>query len=220
LNGYRRDCLSFFDQRTLVWTLNFFILYVFVAAFGFETHSGMMRPSRFQWRSRLSAKATLPAGEESPNWPGDSQGSPGGPVLDNVKAEQIQSRENGGRTKPTESATEKKPPGEAIPQVRVKWCGKSAPRSEATRAARQTPPAARPNSGNGSQDPRPQPGTPDPRVGCGDENPEARGNARSREMIASAPLLTEMRGNKNRLTRGRDTEYEAGRFRAPGFDHL
>src|SRR4029450_13974848 len=45
----------------------------------------------------------------------------------------------------TESATESRPPG-ASP-VRVKRCGKSAPASDATPAARQTPYGARPNRG-------------------------------------------------------------------------
>ena len=102
----------------------------------------------------------------------------------------------------------------------MKWCGKSAPRSGVTRAARQTPPAARPNSGTGSQDPRPQPGASDPRVGCGDENPEACGNARSREMIASPAARKGGGGNRNRLTRSRDITHEAGRFIASGFAFL
>jgi len=46
---------------------------------------------------------------------------------------------------PRESATESKPPASA--RVRVKGCGKSAPRGLATGAARQTPPGARPNRG-------------------------------------------------------------------------
>ena len=46
---------------------------------------------------------------------------------------------------PRESATESKPP--ACARVRVKGCGKSAPRGLATGAARQTPPGARPNRG-------------------------------------------------------------------------
>ena len=51
----------------------------------------------------------------------------------------------GGR-EPTESATENKPPKRrASATVRVKWCGKSAPRRWQHSAARQTPPGARPN---------------------------------------------------------------------------
>jgi len=50
-----------------------------------------------------------------------------GTVLDNVKAEQSRLSE----TKPTESATERyrpEPCRKAGEWVRVKWCGKSAPR--------------------------------------------------------------------------------------------
>ena len=54
----------------------------------------------------------------------------------------------GGR-EPTESATESKPPMsrhcKRVWQVRVKGCGKSAPRRWQHSAARQTPPGARPN---------------------------------------------------------------------------
>ena len=44
-----------------------------------------------------------------------------------------------------ESATEKIPPGAG--SVRVKWCGKSAPRGWQQTVAGQTPPGARPNRG-------------------------------------------------------------------------
>jgi hypothetical protein len=52
----------------------------------------------------------------------------------------------GGR-KPTESATESKPPKQRINALtaRVKRCGKSAPRRWQHSTARQTPPGARPN---------------------------------------------------------------------------
>ena len=52
----------------------------------------------------------------------------------------------GGR-EPTESATENIPPVrlERFGPVRVKWCGKSAPRRWQHSVARQTPPGARPN---------------------------------------------------------------------------
>ena len=78
---------------------------------------------------------------------------------------------NGRRRKPTESATENKPP--RFTGVRVKRCGKSAPQRctkmgdraspsprqalEVTRLARQTPPEARPNRKRGSRR-RPPPG--------------------------------------------------------------
>src|SRR5690606_33262861 len=50
----------------------------------------------------------------------------------------------GGR-EPTESATESKPPKCRKALVRVKGCGKSAPRRWQHSTARQTPPGARPN---------------------------------------------------------------------------
>src|SRR5690625_4780321 len=52
----------------------------------------------------------------------------------------------GGR-EPMESATEKIPPKRQLAPVRVKRCGKSAPRGWQHAAAGQTPPGARPNRG-------------------------------------------------------------------------
>ncbi len=86
------------------------------------------------------------------------------------------------RGDPQESATENRPPmAWRHVQARVKRCGKSAPAPGATRAARQTPPGARPDRGRtarptGAQAPRP-PGRP----------LEPAGNRRPRGMAAPGP---------------------------------
>jgi hypothetical protein len=85
------------------------------------------------------------------------------------------------RGDPQESATENRPPmagpvaGRGPAQVRVKRCGKSAPAPGATRAARQTPPGARPRRGRTAR-PRTPPGRP----------LEPAGNRRPRGMAAAA----------------------------------
>jgi hypothetical protein len=84
------------------------------------------------------------------------------------------------RGNPQESATENRPPmagpvaGRGPAQVRVKRCGKSAPASGATRAARQTPPGARPRRGRTAR-PQTPPGRP----------LEPAGNRRPRGMAAT-----------------------------------
>lgn len=70
---------------------------------------------------------------------------------------------------PRDSATENKPPAGLRPgAVRVKRCGKSAPRVLVTGAARQTPPGARPNRGGRvrGNPARRRVFTPVTRVGC------------------------------------------------------
>jgi hypothetical protein len=79
------------------------------------------------------------------------------------------------RGDPQESATESRPPMAGEPaQARVKRCGKSAPAPGATRAARQTPPGARPDRGRTAR-PQTPPGRP----------LEPAGNRRPRGMAAS-----------------------------------
>ena len=91
---------------------------------------------------------------------------------------------------PRESATENKPPrlGFGLRAVRVKRCGKSAPRVLVTRAARQTPPGARPNRGGRERgNPARKPVfRPAARVGC------------SRRLAIGVPDEWPSRGNPDR----------------------